>query len=138
MIQFFGNEVPVTLPDESDKTARLNVAFQVSDARAKELAERVADAVVTASNEKIPDMPFAKGFSLGRMLEVVNVDCESPGELVLVGMMLGRSYAEQEKRSEKSMRRITKMMHLMASDPEKAQKKMFKDLHKHFKKDKGK
>ena len=70
--------------------------------------------------------------SLGTALFVqhAQLDTDTPAEVLLVGLLIGRIYTEMENRAAKSANRVNKMVALMEKNPVKAMRKMQKDIEK--------
>lgn len=134
MIQFFGNEIPVIPPPEGNVQGNLAAFFNITEDRARVISDAIVQAKTAACNEPAPTvlgMPsFMRGFNIIKFLELIEVDALSPNELLLAGMLAGRTYEQVAVQSDALMKKATKMMHLMATNPAKAHKKMLKSIKK--------
>ena len=135
MIEFLGTPLLARVDFDADQL-NLGLMCGVSEAR----AEVFVDALMAAkqhsfvSEERVllPGMAPVMGehFSLALLIQNLSVDTDTPAEVLLVGLLIGRIYTEMENRATEAGRRVSKMIALMETDPVKALRKMRKDISK--------
>jgi len=141
MIEFLGTRLLKSFPHDQQQ-ASLGELCSVSDARSKELVEALMqgkkNSFVSEFKELAPGMGPAnvQAFSITKLLSETELDTDTPSEILLVGILIGRIYAEVEAQSTQATLRLTKMLALMQKDPAKALRKMTKDIAKAVKKEK--
>ena len=135
MIEFFGTPLLGRVDADADQL-NLGAMCGVSDARAAVFVDALLaaqkHAFVHQEQVLMPGMAPVMGehFSLALLIEHLSVDTDTPGEILLVGLLIGRVYSEMEFRANKNAKRVSKMIALMDTDPVKALRKMRKDIGK--------
>ena len=135
MIEFFGIPLLGKIPYDAAKM-NLGLLCGVSEARCAEIVDALMlakkNSFVEAEHVVMADMAPIMGqhFNLGLLLQNAELDTETPGEILLVGMLVGRIYTEMEAQADESNKRVNKMIALFKSNPAKALRKMQKDIEK--------
>lgn len=135
MIEFLGT--PLLQPYLKNQAhTNLSDLCGVSASRTKELIEALMAAKKTAyvkqPTQIFSGMPEinAEQFSLPLLLNNAQIDTDTPAEVMLIGLLIGRLYTEIETQSKTATKRLRKMMNLMEKNPAKAFRKMQKDIFK--------
>ena len=135
MIEFFGTPLLGKISPDAEQT-NLAALCGVSEAR----AEVFVNALMTAKNDAfveqervlMPGMASVMGqhFNLGLLLQNAQLDADTPSEILLIGLLIGRIYTEMEARAAESNKRVNKMIALLKENPAKALRKMQKEISK--------
>ena len=135
MIEFLGDPLLGKIPYGSEHM-NLGTLCGVNETRCKELVEALMrakkDSFVAMEHVVMPDMAPIVGqhFDLSLLLQRAEIDTDTPAEIMLVGMLIGRIYTEMEARAAESNQKVNKMVALYHSNPAKALRKMEKDMKK--------
>ena len=135
MIEFLGYPLLGKIPFGSEQM-NLGTLCSVSEERCKEIVDALMlakkEAFVKMERVRMPDMDPIMGehFDLSLLLRNVCIDTNTPAEIMLVGLLIGRFYTEMEIRAAESDQRVRKMVALYNANPAKALRKMDKDMKK--------
>lgn len=132
MIEFLGTPL---LKSDAKNPKHLSIAqvCGLSDERVSELVNAFGIARKTAFEKGAIDTKTGLGmggFSPALLLTNAEEDLTTLGEVFMAGIIAGQICNDVTVKADEQNRRMVKMLHLMATDPAKAMRKMQKDLAK--------